>query len=416
MSEEQQHDRAQTAGVDPAPGDAATGAAATQQSTTAQSGTAQSTTVQSGTAQGEATPGGGSRSLAPERGGRDNMDLLKSLFLGVLVTALFYEVFPIPFLDQGRILQLFDNNISELIVAVTCWSLFLLVFKAVNHRAQRRGRAMFDLPGVRALLSAGIYARDVEQLVQRIDAQLAEAGIVRPDRYIIYRRVFRVLQYIRSVPKKEGINDLLDYQSQIDLKKQESAYTLLHVFIWAIPILGFIGTVMGIGAAVSEFSVFIQTAEAGVSFGPQMRAALGGVTSGLAVAFNTTFLALVLVIPVMVLTSILSKNEEALLLDIEEFCLEDLLPHLHITPASAIQESYEEHLHRIIQLSNTWLGEFEPLVKNLGAQTEMLAHQIGGIQPLIQEFTDQVSGNSEADEPPPGSGSAGTAPDGSLKG
>lgn len=409
MSEEQQHDRAPSAGADPAPGDAATGPSASQQAPPSQGGAPQ----------GDSTAGGAPRTLSPERGGRDNMDLLKSLFLGVLVTALFYEVFPIPFLDQGRILQLFDNNISELIVAVTCWSLFLLVFKAVNHRAQRRGRALFDLPGVRALIGEGIYARDVETLVRRIDGQLAEAGVTHPERYIIYRRVFRVLQYIRSVPKKEGINDLLDYQSQIDLKKQESAYTLLHVFIWAIPILGFIGTVMGIGAAVSEFSVFIQTAEAGVSFGPQMRAALGGVTSGLAVAFNTTFLALVLVIPVMVLTSILNKNEEALLLDIEEFCLEDLLPHLHITPASAIQESYEEHLHRIIQLSNTWLGEFEPLVKNLGAQTEMLAHQIGGVQPLIQEFTDQVSGNSDRDEPPAGSGStaaAETPPDGSRKG
>lgn len=329
--------------------------------------------------------------LAAEKTGRDNIDLLKSLFLGVLVTAVFYEIFPLPFLDQGRILQVFDNRVSEVIMGVTCWSLFLLGFKYIHHRQQRRGREIFDMPQVQDLFAEGVYARDVDDQLLRFDALLQELGLRHFEQITIYRRIYRVLHYIRTVPKKEGINDLLDYQSQIDLKKQDSSYTILHVFIWAIPIIGFIGTVMGIGAAVNEFSVFIQTAEAGTAFGTQMRAALGGVTSGLAVAFNTTFLALVLVIPVMVLTSILHKNEEALLLDIEEYCLEDLLPHLHITPASAIQENFDEHLHRILQLSNTWLGEFEPLAKSFGAQSEMLAHQIGGIQPLIQEFTDRLA-------------------------
>jgi biopolymer transport protein ExbB/TolQ len=108
------------------------------------------------------------------------------------------------------------------------------------------------------------------------------------------------------------VGDLLEAQAAIDVKKLEASYSIVQFFIWAIPIWGFIGTVLGIADAVQEFSNFIQTAETGVQFTTQMRSALGGVTSGLAVAFNTTFLALVLVMPVMLITSMLQKAEEEL--------------------------------------------------------------------------------------------------------
>jgi hypothetical protein len=163
------------------------------------------------------------------------------------------------------------------------------------------------------------------------------------------------------------------------------------VFIWAIPILGFIGTVLGIAESVREFAGFIQTAEGGVQFNTQMRAALAGVTSGLGIAFNTTFLALVLVIPVMLLTSLLQKSEEELLLGIEEYCLEQLLPRLSFVPGGdVINETFEEHLHRLQQLSTTWLGQFEPLMRSMGLQVDMIRHQMSGVQPLIKDFTDRL--------------------------
>jgi hypothetical protein len=127
---------------------------------------------------------------------------------------------------------------------------------------------------------------------------------------------------------------------------------------------------------------------------------LGGVTGGLAIAFNTTFLALVLVIPVMLLTSFLHKSEEEFLLEIEEYCMEELLPRLHVNPGEdVVTEGYEEHLHRIMRLSQTWLSQFEPLVSRLSQQSEMMSHQLSGIQPLVKEFTDRLIAGSGRDEP-----------------
>jgi biopolymer transport protein ExbB/TolQ len=353
---------------------------------------------------------------ALERGWSDNLDLLKSLFLGLVLTAAFYEVFPVPFLQKGRLLAMVqnDNWVTPVIVGMTFWSLFLLWFKALRYRAQRRVWHAFRQPAVAELFRRRVFARDADQLAAALRETLQGLRVKRFESSILYRRVLRVLTFLRAATKKEGLDNLLDYQAQIDLKKLESGYTVLQVFIWAIPILGFIGTVLGIGDSVNEFSQFIQTAEGGGEFTGQMRAALGGVTSGLAVAFNTTFLALVLVIPVMLVTSFLHKNEEEFLLEIEEFCLEELLPMLHVKPGEeALAEGYEDHLHRIMRLSETWLGQFEPLVQRLSRQAEMMGHQLAGIQPLVKEFTDRLlqRGRSGPAEPLASRGAPGAFPE-----
>ncbi|MDH4224854.1 MAG: MotA/TolQ/ExbB proton channel family protein [Deltaproteobacteria bacterium] len=334
----------------------------------------------------------------------DNMGLLKGLFLGAVFTAVFYEIFPLPFIQSQTVVAVFDNWVSELILAMALWSLFILYFKYQRHRVELEALRAFRHEDVRRVFAQGVYAKGVDDMLGSLAKSLdsIRRGGFFPT--TIHRRITRVLNYVRGVPKKEGVNDLLDYQAGIDVKKLEASYAVLGVFIWAIPILGFIGTVLGIAGSVSEFSSFVQTAEGGGQFNTQMRAALGGVTGGLAVAFNTTFLALVLVIPVMLATSFLQKSEEELLLDIEEYCLEELMPHLHITPSHAeVGETFDQHLHRIMQLSDKWLGQMEPLISNLSLKAQMLAHQIGGVQPIIQGFTDALLPGEEPDaqENPP---------------
>ncbi|MCH8843266.1 MAG: MotA/TolQ/ExbB proton channel family protein [SAR324 cluster bacterium] len=332
----------------------------------------------------------------------DNADLLKALFLGIMVTAVFYEVFPLPFIDEQRVTMVFDNWVSEVIVAMTLWSLFILLFKYVQYRQQSTASHAFHHSAIGDVLAGGMTGRNADTVLGGLREVLGQLKVRRYEESIIYRRVARVISYIRRVPHKGGANELLDYQAQIDLKKLDASYTVLHVFIWAIPILGFIGTVLGIADSVREFSGFIQTAEGGVQFSNQMRAALGGVTSGLGIAFNTTFLALVLVIPVMLITSFLQKSEEELLLAVEEFCMEDLLPHLYFSEAAdPATESFDDHLRRIQQLSTTWLGQFEPLLKSLSLQVDMVRHQMSGIQPLIKDFTDRLlDGGAGGGEPP----------------
>lgn len=348
------------------------------------------------------SPGGGAPSAGasgarsaiaalPKAIASDRLDLLKSLFLGITATAVFYELFPLPFLDPGRLLSVFDNWVSEVIFGLSVWSLFLLLFKYLAFRRQAKVREAFERPSIRALLDRETFARDAPVLAAEITAALGAMKLKDFAQSTMYVRVMRVLNAVRTLPKKESVNDLLEAQAQIDIKRLETGNSTVQFFIWAIPIWGFIGTVLGIADSVQQFSNFIQTAETGAQFTGQMRAALGGVTGGLAVAFNTTFLALVLVMPVMLANTMLNKAQEELLLSIEEFCLEELLPRLHILPGEDTgAETFQDHLHRIQQLSNTWLGRLEPAITQFTRQAEMVSHQLAGIQPVVKEFTDRL--------------------------
>jgi hypothetical protein len=93
----------------------------------------------------------------------------------------------------------------------------------------------------------------------------------------------------------------------------EQSYSLPRTLVWAIPLMGFIGTVVGISAAVAGFSGFLAQAEEI----EQIKTGIGAVTTGLAVAFDTTLLALALSVMVMLPLVLLERLEGRLLLALE---------------------------------------------------------------------------------------------------
>ena len=111
---------------------------------------------------------------------------------------------------------------------------------------------------------------------------------------------------------------MLKSQSEIDATMVDSSYVLIKVFIWAIPILGFIGTVLGISEAVSSFG-----GEMGAAADiEKIKEQLGQVTGGLSEAFDTTLVSLIFSLFVMFPTSVMQKNEEDLLNKVDEYCNE----------------------------------------------------------------------------------------------
>ena len=84
---------------------------------------------------------------------------------------------------------------------------------------------------------------------------------------------------------------------------------------WAIPSIGFIGTVRGIGDALSQAN-------------RAMEGDITGVTESLGVAFNSTFIALVISILLMFFIHQLQLLQERLVLDSESYCDENLISKL----------------------------------------------------------------------------------------
>ena len=322
--------------------------------------------------------------------GMEYLDAFKALILGLFFTGIFYLVFPMPIVRNEYIMQLFSGRISETIFSLILWSLFLILFKWRQYRKQNLAYAAFRNQLLHDSLSKGIFVKNVDEKILEISQFMQEQKVKKFQDSVIFRRVRRTLRHLKAIPKKEEITSILNYQAEIDHNRMQSGYTLLNVFIWAIPILGFIGTVFGIGQSIGEFSNFIRSTD-GTDLNAQMRSALGGVTSGLSVAFSTTFIALVGVVPVMMLSSSIRKREEDLLLSVEEYCLEDLLPNLHVHHGEELMEdAVSSHLEQMAEFSENWRRQVSPILDSVQKHSKSLSTQVSGLQPLIQNFSESL--------------------------
>ncbi len=325
-----------------------------------------------------------------DRSSTDLLDLLRSLVLALIFTSIFYLVFPLPQIRSDYIHDLLDGRISELIFGLSCWAIFLIFFKWRQHRIQFKTYLAFRQKELTNSLSEGIFVKDVDIRIEQIGNFLAKKKIKHFQASILFVRLRRILHYLRVVPKKEELHQILNYQAEIDFNRLQNGYTLINVLIWAIPILGFIGTVFGIGQSVGEFSTFVRSMDA-AAIGGQMRSALGGVTSGLSIAFNTTFLALVSVIPIMLLSSLIRKSQEDLLLKVEEYCLDELLPNLHINPGDEeLQNRTNEHLSTLNDFTENWLKRIAPVLTSVSENSDVLQAQIKGLQPLLRDYSNEI--------------------------
>lgn len=130
-----------------------------------------------------------------------------------------------------------------------------------------------------------------------------------PKRFVLFNRIERALLNLKNVGNVPDVSEMLRAQAENDESHMDSSYGILSGIIWVIPILGFIGTVVGLSGAIGGFGAVLNT-DATVS---SLRDSLAPVTSNLGIAFDTTFVALVLAMVIQMLMTFLRKQEEMFL-------------------------------------------------------------------------------------------------------
>ena len=113
---------------------------------------------------------------------------------------------------------------------------------------------------------------------------------------------------------------MMESQSEIDANNVASSYTIVKVFIWALPIMGFIGTVIGIMLALNY---------AGDRANVESADMLYQVTERLGVAFSTTLLALVMASILVFIQNVVQGKEETALNKAGQYCLDNLINRLY---------------------------------------------------------------------------------------
>ncbi len=133
-------------------------------------------------------------------------------------------------------------------------------------------------------------------------------------------------QRSRSVDQvRASVND----RAMLDADALEGSMNIIRILIWAAPILGFIGTVLGISFAIGDFSAFISASGGEAMQMADVQMGITGVTSGLALAFNTTLVGLVVALFLMVPLSMVQRSQDDLLADTHEAAAE-IMGLLHL--------------------------------------------------------------------------------------
>lgn len=132
----------------------------------------------------------------------------------------------------------------------------------------------------------------------------------------LIQRVTLQFQVGRSI---DQANALLNSSLDLSLHEIDLRYSLVRYVIWAIPTLGFLGTVMGISFAVS-YAGAADLQDPGF---------LSELTRRLAVAFDTTFLALIMSAILVLIQHVAQAQEEGALNRAGQYCLDNLINRLY---------------------------------------------------------------------------------------
>jgi hypothetical protein len=119
--------------------------------------------------------------------------------------------------------------------------------------------------------------------------------------------VSNVLDFLVQRRSASELDDQLRTLADNDALQMEQSYALTRFITWAIPILGFLGTVLGITGAISGITP------------EKLNNSLNNVTDGLALSFDATALALGLTMVVMFLTYLVEKGEQTILENVDQF-------------------------------------------------------------------------------------------------
>lgn len=169
---------------------------------------------------------------------------------------------------------------------------------------------VFDITSQRSRLDDNLLGPTTKTLapVDECAALLArlERLPARQQRDYLATRTRAALDHVRRRGAADKLDDELKYLSDIDASRLHGGYALFRVIVWAIPILGFLGTVIGITMALN--AVDLKAADQSMM----------QVLNGLGLKFDTTALALALSMVLMFAHFYVERAELTLLEQVDE--------------------------------------------------------------------------------------------------
>jgi biopolymer transport protein ExbB/TolQ len=196
----------------------------------------------------------------------------------------------------------------------TCFILMFWAIAVMGYKARTitKDRSLLERRFINVSDGMSILPQDAREHSRSLQALPEEER-----RSLLPRALLIGLQRFGSTRNIQDVSTSIKETCESEADRLDSELSMIRYIAWAIPSIGFIGTVRGIGAALGQAH---RAVEGDIS----------GVTASLGIAFNSTFIALVISILVMFLMYQLTLLQERLVIDSQHYCENNLMAHLRV--------------------------------------------------------------------------------------
>ena len=247
--------------------------------------------------------------------------LMGALATGILYILMLFVFIHIPGITHVATIYMRPSNQFAVIPATFFFfgGMAVLYLKGKKIKFQRKA---LDLDSVPAEPEFTLTETTAATVLARIHAL-----VDHPRNFVVLNRIDRALSNFKNIGQVGDVSAILRSQAQNDEDLVASSYTVVNGLVWAIPVLCFIGTVLGLSLAIGKFTATLQAA-GDLSL---IRASLQGVTGGLATAFESTLVALTFTLFLQLAITFQQKREMAFLDDCNDYCHSHIVAKLRLS-------------------------------------------------------------------------------------
>lgn len=189
------------------------------------------------------------------------------------------------------------------------WALIIMAYKS---SIIIRERSLLEKDILHAKEGVKFLPQDTRELSRQIQS-LPE----NVQNYLLPRALQIALHRFSSTKNIQDVSSATNIVCESESEKLDSELSIIRYIAWAIPSIGFLGTVRGIGDALGQAHKAVE-------------GDIAGVTESLGVAFNSTLIALCISIVLMFIVHQIQLMQERFILDTQNYCNNNLIRHLQV--------------------------------------------------------------------------------------
>ena len=261
------------------------------------------------------------------KGGRyTSVNHTLAFLMGAVMAAILYALMTFVFVNLpvvSKIATIYRRPSNQFAVIPATLFFFggisILVLKGKKLKFQERALKLSAVPAEPEFVLNESTATTVLNRIHSL--------VDHPRHFVLLNRIDRALSNFKNIGQVNDVSAILRAQAENDEDQVASSYTVVNGLVWAIPVLGFIGTVLGLSLAIGRFT---STLQAGGDLA-KIRESLQGVTGGLATAFESTLVALTFTLILQLVITFQQKREMAFLDECNDYCHSHIVSKLRLT-------------------------------------------------------------------------------------